>query len=108
MLYEDTVKKAERNARYRKTKGFKQSVLRAKLDGRRAASAKRYYEKNKEAIRIKRIVREKALSAYPNPQQCSIKGCAQLGERHHPDYAIPLDIIWLCRKHHVVLHKQKY
>lgn len=27
-------------------------------------------------------------------------------EAHHPDYKIPLSVIWLCRKHHVQLHKE--
>lgn len=26
-------------------------------------------------------------------------------EAHHPDYSMPLDVVWLCRKHHTELHK---
>lgn len=27
-------------------------------------------------------------------------------EAHHPDYSRPLDVIWLCARHHAVLHRQ--
>jgi hypothetical protein len=33
--------------------------------------------------------------------------CAECGapaEMHHPDYAQPLRVIWLCRQHHLVFH----
>lgn len=36
-------------------------------------------------------------------QVCSIKGCNELGERHHPNYSNPKEIIWLCKEHHNLL-----
>lgn len=27
-------------------------------------------------------------------------------EMHHPDYSRPLEIVWLCRIHHLNLHKE--
>ena len=39
------------------------------------------------------------------PQPCEICG-AEKGEAHHPDYANPLEVVWLCRKHHSALHKR--
>jgi hypothetical protein len=39
------------------------------------------------------------------------KPCRQCGEsrteRHHPDYARPLYVIWLCRPCHLMLHANK-
>lgn len=32
--------------------------------------------------------------------------CGKVGEAHHPDYSKPLDVIWLCRKHHMELHRK--
>ena len=26
-------------------------------------------------------------------------------EDHHPDYSRPLDVVWLCREHHMEIHK---
>ena len=55
--------------------------------------------KKKDGIRaIARYIHKK-------PKRCSIKNCKTIGERHHPDYDKPLEIIWLCRKHHSQLHK---
>jgi|SRR5215472_7140805 len=41
---------------------------------------------------------------HPTAMPCSIEGCTNLGERHHPDYKKPKDIVWLCRKHHKAEH----
>lgn len=37
---------------------------------------------------------------------CSVCGNPK-SEAHHEDYSKPLDVIWLCRKHHGELHHQK-
>jgi hypothetical protein len=35
---------------------------------------------------------------------CSIKKCKIIGQAHHPDYNKPLEIVWLCNRHHQQLH----
>lgn len=36
---------------------------------------------------------------------CVICGNAKV-EAHHPDYSKPLDVIWLCKKHHGEIHRR--
>lgn len=38
-------------------------------------------------------------------QPCEI--CGELAQMHHEDYSKPLEIKWLCRKHHLELHRNK-
>jgi len=37
-------------------------------------------------------------------QPCSVCGSSLNIEAHHENYSKPLDVIWLCRKHHKELH----
>jgi hypothetical protein len=36
-------------------------------------------------------------------QPCFI--CGNEAQAHHPDYERPLDVTWLCRKHHKAAHR---
>jgi hypothetical protein len=38
------------------------------------------------------------------PEPCKICGSAK-SEMHHPDYSKPLEVVWLCRDHHLDVHK---
>ncbi|EYD75853.1 hypothetical protein Rumeso_02635 [Rubellimicrobium mesophilum DSM 19309] len=40
------------------------------------------------------------------PQPCSVCGEAK-AEAHHDDYSRPLDVTWLCRRHHKQLHARR-
>lgn len=39
------------------------------------------------------------------PQPCEVCGTKDV-EKHHPDYSKPLEVKWLCRDHHLELHRQ--
>ncbi len=68
-----------------------------------------YYHKvtkHKEGFKRKFNVRQKARYWVKDRQECSIKRCNEIGERHHEDYDKPLEIIWLCRKHHYAVHSK--
>ena len=40
------------------------------------------------------------------PQPCEVCG-AERAEAHHPDYDRPSLVSWLCRRHHVQLHRRE-
>jgi hypothetical protein len=65
------------------------------LNNYRDRFPERYMAKNilSNAIRDKKIVK----------QECFICGNAKV-EAHHPDYSRPLDVVWLCKKHHTEVH----
>lgn len=37
------------------------------------------------------------------PQPCEV--CGSPAQKHHDDYARPLDVHWLCRQHHLSVHR---
>lgn len=40
------------------------------------------------------------------PRPCAVCGCAEV-QKHHADYSRPLDITWLCDRHHRQVHASK-
>jgi len=39
-------------------------------------------------------------------QACVVCGSND-SQMHHPDYSDPLNVVWLCKKHHLELHQTK-
>lgn len=72
-----------------------------------ASAAKLYKKKYPERHRARNTV----LSALKNglliKGKCAVCGDAK-AEAHHEDYKKPLDVIWLCRKHHLEAHGGKW
>ena len=60
-----------------------------------------YREKNQKKIKAQKLSNK----IYTIRQICSVNGCNKLGVKHHSDYDKPLEIIWLCQRHHKELHK---
>jgi hypothetical protein len=65
---------------------------------------KKYYESNKNKQTAKSKARWAIKIGKLKPQLCEI--CKQKAEMHHDNYNQPLRVLWLCRKHHIRLHKQ--
>ena len=68
------------------------------------ATSKRYTKKNpnKRSARsaISNAIRDGRIIKKP----CEVCGCEK-SEAHHEDYSKPLEVKWLCRKHHMELHR---
>ena len=32
--------------------------------------------------------------------------CGRNAQMHHPDYTKPLEVVWVCRKHHMAAHHE--
>lgn len=68
-----------------------------------------YHKKNNKNQRDKFLCRQKTAwlmrKGIIKKQPCTI--CGDLAsEKHHKDYKEPIEITWLCKKHHMVLHKK--
>jgi hypothetical protein len=65
-----------------------------------AASGRKDVIKRKARIALQNAVARGKVKRQP---------CEQCGnpksDAHHPDYTKPLDVMWLCRKHHMTLHR---
>ena len=69
----------------------------------RKIQKQRYPEKSKARELVASAIRNKSLVKEP----CII--CGDINSfAHHEDYSKPLDVIWLCRKHHREKHNNKH
>lgn len=75
---------------------------------KRRAAHRAYSKKSKEKLRTRTIGQNIAWAAIAS-KKISKEPCAICGERivegHHNDYSKPLEITWLCRKHHAAWHR---
>jgi hypothetical protein len=71
--------------------------MRTRLDLRKFTHPERV--KAKDAVN--RAIRNGVLQKWP---VCAIPECCSKPEAHHPDYSRPLDVVWLCRSHHMQTH----
>lgn len=86
----------------------------------KAAYDKAHYEANKEKISARKVTYYQANKEKSKAHIAVAKAiksgklvklpCSDCGETkteaHHYAYDMPLDVIWLCRKHHMQLHAE--
>ena len=57
-------------------------------------------EKHRAHVAVMNAIRHGKIVSQP----CVVCGDKK-SEGHHPDYSKPLEVVWLCRKHHMMLHR---
>jgi hypothetical protein len=102
--------------RYGQTKEWSQNNR-----DKRNASSRAYYasHKHEHLVRVRRYRGSNTLASKAHgkvtyairtgvliPQPCEICGCQDV-QAHHEDYSKPLDVKWLCVKHHKLVHVAK-
>jgi len=73
--------------------------------GAMTAYKKAWWDKHRDRLLVKEKVRYAIRTGKLVKQPCWTCGEEKV-EAHHPDYDKPLDVIWLCRKHHLEIHKK--
>lgn len=66
-----------------------------------------YYYQNPEKVKAHSLVRRALEKGDLNKEPCFICGSIINVEAHHSNYAEPLNVIWLCRRHHQFHHQGK-
>ena len=64
---------------------------------------KEWYAKNRDRLRVREAVKYALKSGKLVKTACHVCGKDNV-EGHHPDYSRPLDVVWLCREHHLQIH----
>lgn len=96
--YQNDPRVRGRHKKYAKTEAGKKSFERARLKWQEANLDKRAAH-----VILGNAVRDGRVS---KPDTCSKCGYNGRIEGHHDDYALPLDVTWLCRKCHVAEHSK--
>ena len=77
----------------------------AKNNGKKLLrNGKIYRDKNKEKASAHWKVAKAIKKGNIIKQPCSI--CGKKAVAHHPNYSLPLDVVWFCQKHHIEQHSK--
>lgn len=90
--YKKTEKGKEAGRRYRQGEAGKAAIKRHDIKAR---------EKYPEKIKARHLAND-----YLDNGRCIREGCNIVGEKHHPDYNKPFEIIYLCGNHHKDEHER--
>jgi len=63
-----------------------------------------WLKKNKDRQKVKDAVKYALRTGKLVKTACQFCGEIEV-QGHHPDYSRPLDVVWLCKEHHMKIHK---
>jgi hypothetical protein len=87
---------------YRDYRGANNPAWKGGASKRPSVYVRRFQAKNPEKVRAQRLVAAAIRAGHlTRPSACA--SCLRVGrvDAHHPNYALPLSVEWLCRKCHV-------
>jgi hypothetical protein len=77
--------------------------------GRAEAKHRQNYRlRHPEKARAEKTIQWAIQSGKIKKYACAVCGTTEKVEAHHPDYSKPLEVVWLCREHHLQKHGKVY
>jgi hypothetical protein len=73
--------------------------------GKAVEAQRRYFAKNKDREAAHNKLKYAVRTGKVTPEPCWVCGEYDV-QGHHPDYSVPLSVVWLCRPHHTQLHRE--
>ena len=61
--------------------------------------------KERKKIQARKVVQQAVRRGSVQRQPCEVCGTTEDIHAHHKDYDLPYDVQWLCRTHHIEIHK---
>lgn len=79
--------------------------IKRRESGKLKESRQKMVEKYPEKYKARYVLRNAVAWGKVNKLPCEVCGEVK-SQGHHPNYSKPLEVIWLCRKHHMELHRK--
>lgn len=97
-IIENRNKKRDDDKKYQQEK-------RARLKGYKTKEYRKYCKDNPEKVKAQQLLNYKIKKKLISRSPCEVCGVSQGIHGHHPNYAKPFEVIWLCPIHHKEIHK---
>lgn len=98
--------RARTQANYRRKAKVKREAAKQAYRRRVREGYYKTYQRDPEKVAAKVMVANAKASGRLVPRSCRVCRSKKV-EAHHPDYGKPLEVVWLCRKHHKELHRME-